>query len=116
MVKFGKEYRKLQLDEWKKYYMDYKGLKRKRRFLCDQCEKGYLLIDNSTCYNCHTLGLSNCEKCNLDEIKDNELVCLQCKEGYFLTEYGACTKCNNNKVRVKGNKCVHDSAPRFAIL
>ena len=29
MVKFGKEYRKLQLDEWKKYYMDYKGLKRK---------------------------------------------------------------------------------------
>ena len=31
MVKFGKEYRKLQVDEWKKYYMDYKGLKRKIR-------------------------------------------------------------------------------------
>ena len=31
MVKYGKEYRKLQVDEWKKYYMDYKGLKRKIR-------------------------------------------------------------------------------------
>ena len=29
MVKFGKEYRKLQLDEWKKYYIDYKALKKK---------------------------------------------------------------------------------------
>lgn len=29
MVKFGKEYRSLQLDEWKKYYLDYKILKRK---------------------------------------------------------------------------------------
>jgi len=29
MVKFGKEYRALQLDEWKKYYLDYKILKRK---------------------------------------------------------------------------------------
>jgi hypothetical protein len=29
MVKYGKEYRKLQLDEWKKYYLDYKKLKQK---------------------------------------------------------------------------------------
>ena len=26
MVKYGKEYRKLQLDEWKKYYLNYKKL------------------------------------------------------------------------------------------
>ena len=88
------------------YPTDYKGLKRKRRFVCEQCEKGYLLIDNNTCYNCHNLGLSNCEKCNLDEIMGKELVCSQCKEGYFLTEAGECTQCYNNKVRVKGNKCV----------
>ena len=31
MVKFGKQYRQLQLDEWKKYYLDYKGLKHKIR-------------------------------------------------------------------------------------
>ena len=29
MVKYGKEYRKLQLDEWKKYYINYKTLKQK---------------------------------------------------------------------------------------
>ena len=31
MVKYGKQYRQLQLDEWKKYYFDYKGLKHKIR-------------------------------------------------------------------------------------
>ena len=29
MVKYGKEYRNLQLEEWKKYYLDYKALKQK---------------------------------------------------------------------------------------
>ena len=29
MVKYGKQYRLLQLEEWKKYYLDYKGLKHK---------------------------------------------------------------------------------------
>ena len=33
MVKFGKEYRQLQLEEWKKYYLDYKGLKHKIRLM-----------------------------------------------------------------------------------
>ena len=31
MVKYGKQYRKLQLEEWKKYYLNYKGLKHKIR-------------------------------------------------------------------------------------
>ena len=31
MVKYGKQYRQLQLDEWKKYYFDYKALKHKIR-------------------------------------------------------------------------------------
>ena len=33
MVKFGKQYRLLQLDEWQKYYLDYKGLKHKIRLM-----------------------------------------------------------------------------------
>ena len=33
MVKFGKQYRLLQLDEWKRYYLDYKGLKPKIRLM-----------------------------------------------------------------------------------
>ena len=31
MVKYGKQYRRLQLEEWKKYYVDYKALKHKIR-------------------------------------------------------------------------------------
>ena len=31
MVKYGKQYRQLQLEEWKKYYLDYKSLKHKIR-------------------------------------------------------------------------------------
>ena len=42
MVKFGKEYRQLQLDEWKKYYLDYKGLKHKIKLM-----KNELLRDKS---------------------------------------------------------------------
>ena len=33
MVKFGKQYRQLQLDELKKNYLDYKGLKHKIRLM-----------------------------------------------------------------------------------
>ena len=33
MAKYGKQYRKLQLPEWKKYYLDYKGLKHKIRLM-----------------------------------------------------------------------------------
>jgi len=88
------------------YPPDYKGLKRKRRFICDQCEEGYIVSADTTCHSCEELELNNCDKCKWDENRDNDLVCYQCYKGYFLNDDGECIKCDNNEVRVKGNKCV----------
>ena len=40
------------------YPLDYLGIKRKRRFVCDYCEEGYNLL-NGKCLTCSDLGLSN---------------------------------------------------------
>ena len=48
MVKFGKQYRLLQLDEWKKYYIDYKGLKHKIRQMKRVLVKDIKVKDKST--------------------------------------------------------------------
>ena len=87
------------------YPENYKGLKRKRRFVCDQCKDGYIVSADSTCHRCSSLGLDGCERCKWDENQDNELVCTECYEGYFFNENNKCTKCYNNQVRVNGNKC-----------
>ena len=91
-------------EDW--YPSDYKGLKRKRRFICDQCEEGYIVSADTTCHSCKELGLNDCEKCKWDENKDNDLVCYQCDKGYFLNDDGECIKCSDKQVRVNGNKCV----------
>ena len=89
------------------YLNDYSGLKRKRRFVCDQCEEGYLKSEDGTCHNCTELGFKNCDKCKREESNDNDIVCYQCSEGYFLTIYGECTKCKDNQVRGNGNICIN---------
>ena len=87
------------------YPINYKGLKRKRRFVCDQCEEGYILSANGTCHTCKDFGLDKCETCEWDLNRDNELTCSQCYPGYFTSESGKCIQCNDKKVRVKENKC-----------
>ena len=89
------------------YPNDYKGLKRKRRFVCDLCEEGYILLANGTCHTCYELGLSNCENCEWNKNRDNELTCSQCSQGYFTGEDGECTRCINDDVRVNEYKCTY---------
>ena len=89
------------------YLSDYLGLKRKRRFVCDTCEEGFLRSEDGTCHNCTELGFKNCDKCKRDINNDNDLICYKCLEGYFLTEYGECTKCEDNQVRGNGNICIN---------
>jgi len=89
------------------YPNDYKGLKRKRRFVCDQFEEGYILLANGTWHTCKELGLKDCEICKWNKNRDNELTCSQCNQGYFIREIGKCTRCINNDVRVNGNKCTY---------
>ena len=89
------------------YPSDYKGFKRKRRFVCDQCREGYLVGADGNCYSCYSgLGDYTCEKCGWDENNNNELVCKECSPGYFFDETGKCSECQNGNVRVNQNKCV----------
>ena len=87
------------------YPINYKGIKRKRRFVCDLCQDGYLLSNDGKCYDCYDYGLYGCIRCELDKNKYNEVICSQCYPGYFVAEDGSCIACYDNKVRVKGNKC-----------
>ena len=87
------------------YLSDYPGLKRKRRFVCDQCDEGYLMSEDGTCHNCTELGFKNCDKCKAND--DGDLLCYKCLEDYFLTDDGECTKCNLSQVRGYGNKCIN---------
>ena len=87
------------------YANDYPGLKRKRRFVCDQCDEGYLLSESGSCHNCSELGFKNCDKCKVNE--DGDLLCYKCLEDFFLTDEGECTICNSTQVRGYGNKCIN---------
>ena len=88
-----------------KYPENYKGLKRKRRFVCDQCDNGYLMSKDGTCNSCYYFGLSNCQKCKLDENKENKAICYQCRPGYTFTDNGNCEMYYYKPyVNIEGNK------------
>ena len=86
------------------YPQNYFGLKRKRRFVCEQCDKGYLISADGTCHHCSTLGFDNCKNCSNDS--NNEIFCVECDKGYFLSNEGKCIKCENYQVRGKNNRCI----------
>ena len=82
----------------------YYGLKRKRRFVCDQCDKGYLRSADGTCHHCSTLGFDNCKNCSNDT--NDELICVECSEGYFVSNEGKCVTCENNQIKGNNNRCI----------
>ena len=86
------------------YPQNYYGLKRKRRFVCEQCDKGYLISADGTCHHCSTLGFYNCKTCDNDS--NNEIICVECDKGYFLSNEGKCIRCEYNQVRVNNNRCI----------
>ena len=86
------------------YPQNYYGLKRKRRFVCEQCDKGYLISADGTCHHCSTLGFDNCKNCSNDA--NNEIICVECDKGYFISNEGKCIKCNSNQFRGKNNRCI----------
>ena len=88
------------------YLEGYYGLKRKRRFVCDQCDKGYLRSADGTCHHCSTLGFDNCKNCSNDENNDNELICVECTEGYFVSNEGKCIRCEYNQIKGNNNRCI----------
>ena len=83
------------------YPSDYFGIKRKRRFICDECEAFYFKEDE-TCKHC-SYYIPNCEKCS--KLNDN-LVCNKCEFGFYLIG-NECEYCYGmNKVTIGDNKCI----------
>ena len=88
------------------YTGNFLGIKRKRRFVCDYCEDGYIKSENGKCLQCSDLGFRNCDQCEYN--KDiNEFVCKKCQNEYFLNDYGICEECQFYKLKINENKCIY---------
>ena len=81
------------------YPNNYIGIKRKRKFICDNCYySNYILIDDE-CQSCSYIE-NGCNEC---EYNDNEFKCKLCHNQYVLDEEGHCNYCDYGFVFE--NKC-----------
>ena len=107
------------------YPVNYVGIKRARRFQCDECKEGYGLDKEGHCINCTyksnkilignkciycddiTLGgIANCSFCKKNE-KENGILCKECNEEYILLiNNNTCLKRENNVQLEKFNSCL----------
>ena len=87
------------------YPLDYLGIKRKRRFVCDYCEDDYI-NKNGKCYHC-SYYRNNCVKCNEE---NDEIKCQKCRPDYYLTEDNLCQYCGRrDEILSLDNKCIQCS-------
>ena len=87
------------------YPFDYIGIKRKRRFVCDYCEGGFIQAKSGECLDCEDLGLSKCTKCELNPLNNQSYICINCIEGFFVNETGQCQTCDSTYFQEK-KKCI----------
>ena len=85
------------------YPDNYTKLKRKRRFVCDYCETGFVKIDGK-CLSCFDL-IDDCEECNVDLINNDKIKCSKCNENSILLENGRCNRCDDSNRFQNNNKC-----------
>ena len=89
------------------YPNNYKGIKRKRRFVCDFCIEGYTLTISGECSKNSNLGLYDCNKGQVDPKNNDRYICTQCEENYFINEAGECEKCDYDHFKgINKNKCI----------
>ena len=87
-----------------KYENDYKGIKRKRKFVCEYCEEGYMKSSSGECVSCSSLGLDNCNQCKVGS--DNNYICEKCQVDYFINDKGKCETCDELHFKGLGkNQC-----------
>ena len=82
-----------------KFPDDFVGIKTKRRFVCDFCEIGYYL-QNDTCHRCPF----NCDSSKINSKKIIE--CEKCKKNYFLKGNETCSYCGDPYQFLSNDKCV----------
>jgi len=84
------------------YPTNYFGIKRKRKFICDNCSTYYAKIEEK-CTRCNYID-NHCEEC---QIENNEFKCIKCYSEYALDDEGHCNHCNSFTFENKCIKC-HD--------
>jgi hypothetical protein len=89
-----------------KYPKNYIKLKRKRRFVCDYCEEGFIQKEDK-CISCDDLDLNDCEKCEIDQINNDKYICTKCNEYSILLENNTCLRCDDNNKFQNNNKCYY---------
>ena len=87
-----------------KYPEDYKGIKRERRFECDNCKEGYIKSKNGECLACQDLVDENCDECQKDD--SGKYKCTKCKKHYAINNDGICSICVSTKALIN-NKCIN---------
>ena len=80
------------------YPADFLGLKRKKNFVCDKCDMGYVK-ENNYCLKCEDLGLGRCEECQVENKNDSyndwyDYKCIKCNKYSVLTD-GICLGCED---------------------
>ena len=88
------------------YPNDYFGIKRKKRFVCDECEPKYIMSKFNKCLFCSDL-LPKCEECENDKENNGEIKCTKCSEGFYLDDNGYCIECKENRFQGNKGKCIN---------
>ena len=98
------------------YPNDYFGIKRKNRFVCDECEEKYIMSKFKKCLKFSDL-LPNCEEYENDKENNDEIICTKCSEGYYLDDNGYCMECKGNRFQGNNGKCINcDNTSEGGIL
>ena len=88
------------------YPLNYSGIKRQRRFVCDYCEEGYAKSSEGECFDCNNLKIEKCSACYIDPNNKDNYICAKCLDNYFINENGKCEKCDPEHFKgINKNKC-----------
>ena len=85
------------------YPANYTKLKRKRRFVCDFCEEGYIKL-NDKCLTCQDLNLYDCDECAIDPKNNSNYICTKCNKFSILKD-GECEDCDGRSDFIIDNQC-----------
>ena len=81
------------------YPKNYLGIKRKRKFICDECRSNYYVKNDDKCVYCDNIEGG----CNLCHYEGKEFKCNKCYSNYLLDNKGHCNYCGGF---IFDNKCI----------
>jgi hypothetical protein len=83
------------------YPINYFGIKRKRKFICDNCDSNYYIKMDDKCVRCYNIE-DGCDTC---QIENKKFKCIKCYSNYILDEENHCIYCSGFIVENKCIKC-----------